>query len=329
MKELRIKSVRSVGGKTVCDITVDVDHSYTTKGGIISHNTTNPDIKPMFIPAPGYLWVELDYSQAELRIVAELAKEQQMIDWFNAGHNIHVAVAVKAENLNTGKNYTYEEIYPITKDENHPDHKYWTKKKKRAKTINFGILYEQSPKKLAETLKSSVEEAAEFREQWLTLFPKIAKWIDGQHKKVKRDGYVTNIFGFKRRLPNIYSSKWGEKGEASRQAVNSPIQGAASFFTLFSAIVIEEYRLLGKIPMDFPLTYTVHDSLGTWVKAEDIHDFVKIAVPICANPQTQEYFKFQLKCVKMKASVEVGTNWGDKHDYNKNTDYTKLLKQAL
>ena len=78
--------------------------------------------------------------------------------------------------------------------------------------------------------------------------------------------------------------------------------------------------------MDFPLTYTVHDSLGTWIKPEDIHEFVKIAVPICANPQTMDYFQFQLKYVKMKASVEVGTNWGDKHDYSSKTDYAKLLK---
>lgn len=281
--------------------------------------TTNPDIKPMFIPKPGYLWFELDYSQAELRIVAELAKEQQMIDWFNAGHNIHVAVAAMANKVE------YEYAYPITKDENHPDHKFWTKQKKRAKTINFGILYEQGPPKLAETLKCSVQEASEFRDLWLSMFPRIAKWIDGQHKRVKRDGYVTNMFGFKRRLPNIYSPKYGQMLEAQRQSVNSPIQGAASFFTLFSAIVIEEYRMLGEIPLDFPLTYTVHDSIGGWVKPDKVHELFQIAIPICANPQTQDYFGFQLKYVKMKASAEIGTNWGNKKDYNKNADYTKLL----
>lgn len=316
MRELKIKSVRSVGFKTVCDISVDEDHSYLTLGGIINHNTTNPDIKKMFVAPPGYKVVELDYSQAELRIVAELANEEQMIKWFNEGHNIHVAVAAKAEGAD------YDVVYPITKDETHPDYIYWTKRKKRAKTINFGILYGQGPPKLAETLKCTKEEAAEFLENWLDTFPRISKWINRQHRKVKTDGYVINMWGMKRRLPAIYSSKFGERSEAERQSVNTPIQGAASFFTLFSAIIIEEMRMQGKIPLDRPMIYTVHDSLGFYVKNEYIHDFVKIAVPICANPQTQEYFGFQMKKVNMKASVELGDTWGALHDYNPKTDYT-------
>ena len=284
--------------------------------------TTNPDVKKMFIAPPGYMVTELDYSQAELRIVAELAGEEQMITWFNEGHNIHVAVAVRAEEVNTGKKLEYKDIYKITKDETHPDHVYWTKRKKRAKTINFGILYGQGPPKLAETLKCTKAEAQEFLEGWLETFPRIAKWIDKQHKKVKRDGYVTNMWGMKRRLPAIYSPKFGERSEAERQSVNTPIQGAASFFTLFSAIILEEMRMKGEIPLDRPMIYTVHDSLGYYVRKDKIHEFVKLAVPVCANPQTQAYFGFQMKRVSMKASVELGNTWGELHDYDPKKDYT-------
>lgn len=322
MKELKIKSVKSVGFRTVCDISVEDDHSYLTFGGIINHNTTNPDVKKMFVAPPGYLVVELDYSQAELRIVAELANEEKMITWFKEGHNIHVAVAVAAEEVNTGQKLNYDDIYKITKDESHPKHIEWTKKKKRAKTINFGILYGQGPPKLAETLKCSKEEAAKFLDEWLATFPRIAKWIKRQHRRVKEDGYVVNMWGMKRRLPNIYSSKYGERSEAERQSVNTPIQGAASFFTLFSAVIIEEYRIQGKIPLDRPMIYTVHDSLGFYVRKDKIHEFVSIAVPICANPQTQEYFYFQMKKVNMKASVELGPSWGELHDYDPKKDYT-------
>lgn len=343
---VKIKSIEKAGVRTVYDISVEDDHSYVANG-IINHNsstepnmqnvprvTTNPDIKPMFIPPPGYLWVELDYSQAELRIVAELAREEKMIQWFKEGHNIHVAVAIESENFGTGKNYTYEEIYPITKDESHPDHKYWKKRKKRAKTINFGILYGQTGKKLSETLnfeakpedRVTEDEAEEFKENWLNTFPAIGKWIKKQHKKVKRDGYVINMFGFKRRLPKVYSDKFGERLEAERQSVNAPIQGAASFFTLFSAIVIEELRMKGQIPLDFPMAYTVHDSLGFFVKPEKVHEFAKIAIPVCANPQTKDFFGFSLKHVNMKASMEVGTNWGHMADYDSKKDYTQLLK---
>lgn len=339
----KIKSIKPVGLGTVCDITVAGDHSYIGNG-IINHNSrspnmqniprhlTAPDIKPMFVAPEGYLIAELDYSQAELRIVAELAKEDKMIAYFQKGYNIHVAVAVDAENVRTGKSYKYEDIYPITKDENHPDHDFWTKKKKNAKTINFGILYEQSPAKLAETMnkeiktgkKVTVAEATEFRLDWLKTFSKIGKWIDGQHKKVRRDGYVMSMWGAKRRLPAIYSDNKGVRMEAERQSVNSVIQGAASCFTLFSAIIIEEYRMQGKIPLDRPMIYTVHDSLGYYVRKDMIHEFAKIAIPICANPQTQEYFGFQMKHVPMKASLECGIDWGNKSDYSSKTDYTKL-----
>ena len=284
--------------------------------------TTNPDVKKMFVAPPGYLLVELDYSQAELRIVAELANEKKMIQWFKEAHNIHVAVAVAAEEVNMGKKLNYDDIYKITKDEKHPQYIEWTKKKKRAKTINFGILYGQGPPKLAETLKCSKEEAAKFLGEWLQTFPRIARWIKKQHQTVAKQGYVVNMWGMKRRLPNIYSSKFGERSEAQRQSVNTPIQGAASFFTLFSAIVIEEHRLKGTIPLDRPMVYTVHDSLGYYVRKENIHEFVKIAVPICANPQTQKYFNFQMKKVNMKASVELGPNWGSLHDYDSKKDYS-------
>ena len=336
MRELKIKSVKSVGFKTVCDITVDEDHSYITKGGIINHNTTNKDIKPMFVAPEGYLLVELDYSQAELRIVAELAKCWKMIEYFQKGYNIHVAVAVDAENVNTGKHFDYKDIYPISKDENHPDHIYWTKRKKRAKTINFGILYEQGDAKLAETMNKDTKkgekvkpaEAGKFKREWFNTYPEIEKWIAGQHKKVRRDGYVINMWGFKRRLPAIYADNKGVRMEAERQSVNAPIQGAASFFTLFSAIIIEEYRMTGKIPLDRPMIYTVHDSLGFYVKKELVHEFVKIAVPICANPETQEYFGFKMEHVPMKASTSIGATWGSLADYNPKTDYTKLLNHG-
>ena len=296
--------------------------------------TTNADIKGMFIAPDGYLLVELDYSQAELRIVAELAKEKKMIEYFQKGYNIHVAVAVDAENTGTGKNYTYEEIYPITKDESHPDHIYWVKRKKRAKTINFGILYEQGDAKLAETMNKGAkkedmvtkQQAGKFKAEWFNTFPRIKKWINRQPEKAHEDGYVLNMWGFKRRLPNISSPNKGVRAEAERQSVNSPIQGASSFFTLFSAIVLEEQRMLGQLPgVTRPFVYTVHDSIGFYVRKDKIHEFAKVAVPIMANPQTMEYFHFKMEQVPMKASMELGPKWNELSDYSPKVDYTKPI----
>ena len=298
--------------------------------------TTNKDIKGMFVAPPGYLLVELDYSQAELRIVAELAGEKKMIDWFKQGHNIHVAVAVEAENTGTGKHYTYDEIYPITRDKSHKDYLYWTKRKKRAKTINFGILYEQGPGKLAETMNKDVKpedrvtkaEADEFKKNWLKTFPKVDKWIKNQHKIAHEQGYVVNMWGMKRRLPNIYSPNQGIMMEAERQSVNAPIQGASSLFTLFSTIIIEEYRITGRIPLERPMLYTVHDSEGYLVRADKIHEFVKLGIQLMKDPETEAYFGFKMKQVPMKASCEVGVKWNDLSDYDPKFDYTTLNKVA-
>jgi len=112
--------------------------------------------------------------------------------------------------------------------------------------------------------------------------------------------------------------------EAERQAVNAPIQGASSLFTLFSTIIIEEYRMQGKIPLERPMLYTVHDSEGYLVRTDKIHEFVSIAIPIMRDPQTQEYFGFKMKQVPMKASCELGIKWNGLSDYSSKIDYTLL-----
>lgn len=301
----------------------------------IPRDTTSSLIKTMFIPPKGMLLLEVDYSQAELRIVAELADEPEMINWFNIGRNIHVAVACKS----VGRPNDYDLVQGILKDPNHPENLYWEKMKKRAKTINFGILYEQGPNKLAETLNLGAkpgdklvtkEEAAKFREEWLALFPNIKKWIDRQHKLAYKQGYVKNMFGRKRRLPNIYLKNvpgmYGKYLEAQRQSVNAPIQGSSSDFTLFSQVVIREEKQKLNLPANLQQAYTVHDSIGFYVSPNHIHDVVPKLIKICENPETMKYFGFEAKKVRMKVSPEVGINWGSLKDYNAWEDYTTWVK---
>lgn len=292
--------------------------------------TTDPRIKKMFKAPPGYVILELDYSQAELRVVAELAKETEMIEWFRTGRNIHVAVACKAEDAD------YDEVYPITKDKNHPKYDYWTRRKKRAKTINFGILYEQQPPKLAETLNSNlqpgqkpytIKEAEKFKREWFEMFPKVGKWIDKQHKLAKKQGYIKTLFGRKRRLPDIYSDSFGKFLEAQRQSVNAPIQSIASDFTQFSGILIWEQRLQRKLPLCLQQIYTVHDSIGFIVKPEYIHEIVPKLIEICNDPETKKWFGFKMKYVKMKVSIEVGKRWSEIEDYDPNKDYSLLIAE--
>tara|TARA_R110002020_G_scaffold131482_1_gene293946 strand:+ start:7879 stop:10083 length:2205 start_codon:yes stop_codon:yes gene_type:complete len=292
----------------------------------IPRDTTSSEIKTMFIPPKGSLMMQLDYSQAELRVLAAQAKETAMLDAFNANKDIHTATACKKYNAD------YDEVDKILNDNKHPEFKTWKVRRKQAKTINFGIVYGQGPTLLATSLSEpeegiivTKEEAQKFLDDFAYDFPKIAKHIKKQHKLVHRDAFVRNIFGRKRRLPNIDSNKYMEVAEAERQSVNAPIQGAASDFTLFSSVLIRNAKINGDLPKSLTQVATVHDSLIFYIKPKDLHKVIPKLYKICRNPQTMRWFGFQITSVEMKVDFEVGENWGALKDYDSDRDYTELL----
>lgn len=290
----------------------------------IPREATAADIKPMFVPPPGYVLLQADYSQAELRVMAAMAGEETMVKWFKEGKDIHITTALKMYKQED----RYDEVVEILKkeDDNDPRFLEWTKKRKYAKTINFGIIYGQGPPKLAEALGWTVEEAKKFLKDYFKLFPKIKKFIEKQHRKAHEYGYVENVFGRKRRLTKIDSLQKYEVAEAERQSVNAPIQGAASDYTLFSSIIIWEQSKAGLIPIDLPQCYTVHDSLGYFVKPELLGEIVPKIEAICANPQTMDWFGFQIDEVVMKVDFEVShISWGHLRTYHPETDYKQLM----
>lgn len=285
--------------------------------------TTNADIKPLFIPPPGYLLLEADYSQAELRIMAEWANEEVMIEWFKTGKNVHVATACKMFN----EMDRYDEIFAITKNEDHPEHEFWMKRKKKAKTVNFGVLYGETAKKLAGQIDSSVEEAQEFMDQWFETFPRISRKIKQQHKLAHKNGFIVNWFGRKRRLPAIWdrNENFGAFLEAQRQSVNAFTQGTSSDFTQFSSVLIRGMKLMGKLPPSMEQVYTVHDSIGYIIKPKDIHKVAPIIYDVCSNPETKKYFGFELKKVYMGVNIEIGKTWAGLRGYDKGEDYSTWI----
>lgn len=301
----------------------------------IPRDTTASDIKRMFTAPPGYLLLEVDYSQAELRVVAELAQDKVMIDIFKRNYNIHVATACKVNHCLE----KYDEIKAIIKkgdamdgeELKKPENKnilFWLKQKKRAKTINFGILYGQTEKKLSIELECSEDEAKEVIKDWFAAYPGVRRWMKKQKKFVHEHGYVMSMFGRKRRLYNIDAHEFWKVSEAERQAINTPIQGTASDFGLFASAIIREQILQGILPIDMQQAYTVHDSIGFYIRPKDIHGVIPKLKDICNNPQTQRYFNFQLKSVYMKVSAEVGIGWGMLNEYDEQENYSKLLKTA-
>lgn len=291
----------------------------------IPRDTTASDIKQMFIPPKGKLLVQLDYSQAELRVLAAQANETEMLRWFREGRDIHLAVACDKNKWD----YDWALAILQKEDKNDPDFFKVKTQRKYAKTINFGIVYGQTAKKLSLGMESTLEEAEKYLKEYNKRFPKIAAFIKKQHKYVNAHGYVYNLFGRKRRLPKIYSDNWGEMAEAQRQSVNAPIQGAASDYTLFSSILIWEKIQSGELPKNMVQAYTVHDSLGFFIDPEDVHWVIPKLEAICNNPETKEWFNFQIDSVKMQVDFEVShENWKALSTYHKETNYVELVKQA-
>jgi DNA polymerase-1 len=299
----------------------------------IPRGSTAADIKRMFVPPPGYVLMEKDYGQAELRIIAELSGDEAMIEIFKKGYNIHTATACKMSGkglkvydkvkaiLKIGDIMTAEEL---AKPENKNILK-WVKLKKRGKSMNFSIVYQQGDDATAEQLEVSVEEARQFKKEWYAQFPGVEKWIKDTKRQAHKDEYVYNLFGGKRRLWNINSENRGKSAEAERQAINAPVQGASGYYTLFSIIIIREMQLRAELPRDMMFGYTVHDSLGYYVRPKDVHKVSPIIDKVCQDPDTEKYFGFKMKDVLMKISGEVGYHWAALKDYNPQEDYTKLL----
>ena len=290
----------------------------------IPRDTTSSDIKKMFIAPPGKLLLQIDYSQAELRVLAAAAKERTMMEWFATGRDVHLASACQKWD------FDYDEAYIYWKDEDHEKHKKWKARRKQAKTINFGIVYGQTARKLADSLSTddyrvSHDEAQEFLDNFNDQFPAITRHIAKQQKFAKQNGFVYNLFGRKRRLPNVDSDNWGKKSEALRQAVNAPIQGAASDFTLFSSVLIREHIRRNLLPQSLEQIGTVHDSLIFFIDAADIHLAIPKLYQICRNPETKLWFNFEVKGIEMKVDFEIGKNWGDLYGYVPQENYLSMV----
>jgi DNA polymerase I-like protein with 3'-5' exonuclease and polymerase domains len=337
-----------VGKKIIMDLSVNDKHSYVTRSNFINCNTVtgrlssrNPnlqnmprdttakDIKYMFVCPKGKVMMQLDYSQAELRVVAGWSQDKQMLEWFRVGHDIHLATACKKYKI------SYEDAYKIYSNEDDPDFKIWKVRRKQAKTIGFGVLYQQGPNHLKESLstpdhKATKEEAIEFLDEWFDTFPRIRKFVKKQQKFAEEHGYVVSPFGRKRRLPEAHNKReQGKYAKALRDAVNAPIQGTASDFALFSSILIREQIMQGKLPASIEQIGTIHDSIMFYLDPKDMNDeVVDHLFNICKDPDTQKYFGFKLKGITMAVDFELGLRWSKLKGYKRGTDYAEVYKDC-
>ena len=293
----------------------------------IPKTSVDPNIKKQLVAPKGTLYIASDFSQAELRIMAHLSGDETYLNAFNSGQDPHLAIAA------TKYHVPYEEALKIYEDENHPDHKIWKVRRKQAKQIAFGLIYGIGNKLLAVKLSDpkagiivTPEEAAKEMEVFFGQHPKIRKFKEKQEKFLRKHGYYTQLFGTKRRLPQIYSNDKQEVAYAIRLGLNFPCQGAAANMTNFGAILVYWLMRQGKLPM-MKEACTVHDAVYMYSKPQDINTWTVYTIwNILRNPSTKRYFGFQVDDVDMDMDFTIGRTMAEELPFIPGYDYRKMLQ---
>lgn len=293
----------------------------------IPKTSVDPNIKKQLVAPDGKLYMALDYSQAELRIMAHLSGDETYLEAFANGQDPHLAIAAKKYGI------PYEDADKIYSDEQHPDYKLWKNRRKQAKQICFGIIYGIQAKLLSVKLSDpkaglivTPEEAQQQLNEFFHEHPKIKKFMERQEKILVKQGYIKTLFGRKRRLPQIYSENSAEAAYAVRLSVNTPCQSAASDMTLFASILNYWKMRQGKLPF-MPETCTVHDAVYYLATPEEINTWVVHSIwDTCRNPETMKYFGFNIDDVDMSMDITIGRSMAEELPFIPGYNYKKMLQ---
>jgi len=260
-------------------------------------SSTNPNLQNIPIRTPrgreirkafiakndDFLILSADYSQIELRIMAAFAKDESMIEAFNQGRDIHATTAAK--------------VFNVSLDE------VTSEMRRKAKTVNFGIIYGVSAFGLAEQIGVSRTEAKELIDNYWKEFPSIKKYMNDAVIIARENGYVETILGRRRYLRDINSQNMVERGFAERNAVNAPIQGSAADMIKIAMIKVNDFIKQEKLQSRIILT--VHDEL-----VFDVHKSELELMKIKVNELMINAIPFS---VKMETGIGVGANWLEAH----------------
>lgn len=196
-------------------------------------------IRKVFIPDEGCVFVDADYSQIELRVLAHLSEDDTLIQAYKGTDDIHAITA--------------SQVFHVPMDEVTSD------LRRKAKAVNFGIVYGISSFGLSRDLNISRQEAKEYREQYFKTYPGVKKFMDQTVSEAKEKGFVTTIFGRKRPIPELSSSNHMQRAFGERIAMNSPVQGTAADIIKFAMVRVAER--LKKEDLKSKLVLQVHDEL--------------------------------------------------------------------
>ena len=241
------------------------------------------EIRKAFIPEPGCLFFSADYSQIELRVMAHLSQDPQMIEVFREGKDLHAATAA---------NIYKKPIEEVTRDE-----------RTKSKRANFGIIYGITVFGLAERLDIPRDEAKMLIDGYFDTFPQVHDYMEKSKEVARQQGYVTTLFGRRRYLPDINSANSVVRGFAERNAINAPIQGTAADIIKVAMIhIFQRFKTEG---IKSKMILQVHDELNFSVYPDEKEKVKRIVLEEMQNA-------FQM-AVPLVADSGFGENWLEAH----------------
>ena len=204
-------------------------------------------LRKVFIPREGYVFLDADYSQIELRVLAHMSGDEKLIQAYKEAQDIHRITASQVFHI------PFEEVTPL--------------QRRNAKAVNFGIVYGISSFGLSQDLSITRKEAAQYIENYFETYPKIKGFLDSLVAQAKEQGYVSTMFGRRRPVPELKSSNFMQRSFGERVAMNSPIQGTAA--DIIKIAMIRVNQRLKEEHLKSRLILQVHDELLIETAAEE------------------------------------------------------------
>ncbi len=239
------------------------------------------EIRKVFVPEEGSVFVSADYSQIELRVLAHMAQDQNLIDAYKHGEDIHRMTASQVFGV------PFEEVSPMLR--------------RSAKAVNFGIVYGISAFGLSEDLKISRKEASEYIDKYFATYPGIKTYLDDNVAYAKEHGYVKTLYGRIRPIPELSSSNFAQRNFGERAAMNSSIQGTAA--DIIKIAMIKVSRRLREEKLQSRLILQIHDELLIETRREEQAQVARIL--------TEEMMGAASLSVPLSVDVEEGETWYD------------------
>lgn len=240
-------------------------------------------IRKVFVPKEDYVFIDADYSQIELRVLAHMSEDERLIQAYKTNEDIHKITASQVFHI------PFDEVTAL--------------QRRNAKAVNFGIVYGISSFGLSEDLSISRKEAAEYIEQYFATYPGVKAFLDNLVSKAKESGYVTTMFGRKRPIPELKSSNFMQRSFGERVAMNSPIQGTAADIIKIAMIRVEQRLRAEKLRSR--LILQVHDELLIETHREEVEQVKAIL--------SEEMHGAAMLSVPLDIDMNIGANWYEAH----------------